>query len=248
MEVNQTPQTDAQKAEIAAKALPEASQQDGKKPEGVPAPDEVLAVLNDTLKRNFPTRDEAVKSLTNLNSLVGDNALAELREKAKDADHFAKVVSAYASSEGITRAEARTELLKEAAKSDSTPETPSPRTEPSALEKEVKEIRHKLQEKELVEKYPEAKSVLGELKELSGIHAEKDLMSIYEGSGLKEMATKAAAYETEKSTKPSNSVPTSSRMYNPAEAKTQELVTALKKSDSDRDRVALVEHFFTEKV
>src|SRR3990167_7852609 len=86
---------------------------DPAKPEGEKdgKPDEVLAALNEVLKRDFKTRDEALKSVDNLHRMVGDNAVAELREKAKDADMFAKVVLRYSKEEGVTNEEARKALL-----------------------------------------------------------------------------------------------------------------------------------------
>ena len=84
---------------------------DSAKPEGEKdgKPDEALAALNEVLKRDFKSRDEALKSVDNLHRMVGDNAIAELRE-SYDADNFLKVVSRYAQDEGVTNEAAERRL------------------------------------------------------------------------------------------------------------------------------------------
>lgn len=238
MSDSQTLMTDAEKqAIVEAAAKQEASQKDGK--------DEVLAVLNESLKRDFKTRDEALKSLDNLNRMVGDNAIADLRKKAADSDNFDRVVRAYAEMQGLEYAEARAEILKDV--SEKKKEERSERTETStssSLESEVKNLRLKIQEKELLEFYPEAKTVLKELKDLAQIYSGKELKEIYESSALKDMAGKAMALEKEKMEKESTAVKTSPRQANLQEEKFKSLVDSVKKRGFDDDKEKLVEHYF----
>ena len=205
----------------------------------VPKGDEVLSFLNGVLKREFKTRDEAQKSIDNLNSMVGDNAVAELRTKAADADAFAKVISAYAKSEGLTIDEARKELITGA----STPtmeeikpvetSVPAPAVDTKQAEK-VDMLYSRLQEKDLLEAYPEAKHVLDEVKAMAKLTG-KEMKEYFEGSALKTAAL--AAKEKELKDNPS---PNSNSRQGADLSSVQDLVATVSKGGTEGDRVALV--------
>ena len=238
-----TQMTDAEKQAIVQKAA-EAGKTEGKV--DAPKEDEVLATLNQTLKRNFTSRDEALKSLANLNAMVGDNAIAQLREKAKDADNFQTFVEAYAKESGKDFSAARTELLEELngfKTSNPKTEAPTQRSESDPLAEQVKNLTMKLQEKELLEAYPEAKNVLKELKDLSKIHTDQELKQIYETTSLKDIAGKASTYEQEKTTKPNSTVQSSSRQVDFGEVKMKQLVEAVGKRGYEQDKVKLVQSY-----
>lgn len=220
---------------------------DPAKPEGSVdgKPDEVLAVLNEVLKRDFKTRDEAVKSVDNLHRMVGDNAIAELRERAKDAELFSKVVENYAKGEGITTEEARKELLAEKrmeqppAKQEEQKQAVAPE-----LERKLDEALIRLQEKELLEAHPDAKLVLNDVKALRAANPGKELKEIYEASSLKDMVAKAVTYEKEKSTKESTAVDSSPRQADLRADQFKDLIAKAQSTGLMDDKAALVAEFF----
>lgn len=137
-----------------------------------------LDFINKTLKRDFKSMEEAEKSLTHLNSLVGDNAIAEVREKAKEADDLRKIVEAYAEEEGLSYADAKTNLLKkidpptmdQTSTGSSTQQTAQPAVDSKKLadlEATVADLKMQASEKSLIEKFPEAASVLPQLKDVA---------------------------------------------------------------------------------
>lgn len=212
-------------------------------------PDEVLAVLNATLKRDFKTREEAVKSVDNLHRMVGDSAVAELREKAKDADLFVKMVEKYASDEGVSKEEARKTFLEtimdtQPDKKDEKPVVTSEKTNASITEARLEAALVKLQEKDLLEAYPEAKLVINDLKALRAVQPDKELKDIYEASSLKDMAQKAVAYEKEKTAKDTTAVESKSRQVDLNADNLKVLAQAAMNSGMESDKVKLVDAYF----
>lgn len=206
----------------------------------VPKGDEVLSFLSQTLKREFKTREDAQKSLDNLNSLVGDNAVAELRAKAADADAFQQVIKAYAASEGITVEEARKELITGSNTAPMIEEKPvvpqAPASQPdAALAAQVEKMALRLQEKDLLEAYPEAKHVLDEVKTMAKLSG-KEMKEFYEGSSLKTAAVAAKEKETK-----DNPSPNSSSRQGADLAPLTDLVQKVTKGGTELDRISLVE-------
>jgi len=209
-------------------------------------PDEVLAVLNTVLKRDFKSRDEAVKSIDNLHRMVGDNAIAELREKAKDGELFVKTVQKYASDEGITEADARKALLDVVMDTHTEPTktvAPEQAAKASVTEARLEAALVKLQEKELLELHPEAKLVLNDVKALRAVTPDKELKDIYETSSLMQAAQKAAEYEKDKATKESTAVVPNNRQAN-LEADNLKGLVVKAQGGLEADKVALVDAFF----
>lgn len=217
-------------------AKPTEAPKDGEVPKG----DEVLSFLNGVLKRDFKTREEAQKSIDNLNSMVGDNAVAELRTKAADADAFNKVIQAYAKSEGITIEEAKKELITGSSTptmEEIKPVENTPAAAPAADTKQnerVDMLYARMQEKDLLEAYPEAKHVLDEVKAMAKLTG-KEMKEYFEGSALKTAAI--AASEKEKKDNPS---PNSNGRQGADLSSVQDLVATVSKGGTENDRVALV--------
>lgn len=207
--------------------------------------DEVLSFLKESLKREFATRDEALKSLDNLNKMVGDQAINDLREKAKEADNFSAVVKAYAKESGMNLADARADLLKDIANmSTQSTQTTETKTETnsidqSAVMQEVQALKMKLEEKELLEINPEAKAVLQELRGFAK-GTGKSLADAYAGSALKDLATKALAFEKKETEQKSTSVNSTSRQG--FDAKEHEsLINNVKTTNTEVSKIRLVE-------
>lgn len=158
---------------------------------------DTLAFLSKTLNREFKDLDDATKSLENLKSMVGDQAIAQLREKAQDADHFNKLVSAYAKEQGVDTRDARRDILAELSSGETTQTKVEPRADDGVRE-ELRKLQLKFEEKELLEAHPEAKTVLDSVRDLARASG-KSLSEAYE-KGLKDVVSKASAYEKEKGT------------------------------------------------
>jgi hypothetical protein len=220
------------------------------------AKDVTLKFLNETLKRDFTSLDDAAKTLANLNSMVGDQAIAALR---KDSADFSKVVEAYSKSEGVDAARAKELLFAELSEFETRIKTDERQTEiPSQpnskpmqeTDAKFRDLEIRLQERDLKEVYPESGRVMTQLKDLAKVYPEKDLKTIYEASGLKEMA--ALAHEKEKAdaeaaTKPNASVPPNAAGtvdFNGDKMKT--LVQKVQSGGLDQDRIALVTEFFAQ--
>lgn len=235
--MDQTPKTDAEKQAVV-EAAAKAGNQDGA---AVGTEEAALKFLSETLKRDFKSIDDATKMLTNLNSLVGDNAIAELREKAKDAENFEAVVRAYAKEEGVTFGDAKRTLLENVKASVPVKETSSPEIKSDdPLRAEFEKIKNKLQEKELIEAYPEAKAVLKELTAMAKSTPDKELREIYESSALKDALSKATQYDKSKEV-PSASVSSSSRQYNFESDNFKKAIETLKANNFEGNQIAFVE-------
>jgi hypothetical protein len=213
--------------------------------------DEVLAVLNATLKRDFKTRDEALKSVDNLHRMVGDNAIAELREKAKEAENFSKVIDAVAKAEGLDVNEARKQVLDElmnnspaeVQKTEAKAQQQTTTATDSRYDKLAAKL-DRLEERDLLETYPEAKNVIKELKDLKQVYSDKELKEIYEASSLKEVASKAANFEKAETEKAGAGVESKSRQADLAGSAMKDLVHAAQNSGLQSDRQKLVEAYF----
>lgn len=219
----------------------------GKPPEGTKtdAPDELLKKLSGVLGREFKDADDLLKSVDNLHRMVGDQAVAELRTKAAQADDFSKVIAAYAKEEGVTIEQARKEILSSVEETQTKPmENENKTTLPDDVMKRLEKaeaIAEKVQVRELLEAHPESKHVIEEIKSLARA-AGKDMKEFYESSALKEVATKVAAHEKAESEKSKESTsPDSNSRQSPNLAEHSELVKAVSSGNaSENQRVDLV--------
>lgn len=148
-----------------------------------------LEKLSEALGRKFTDPEDAMKALKNLNSLVGDRTIADLRNKAKTHDTFEALVAGYAKEEGIKPEEARKYLADLAQGS-----APQKDERVDAIQKEMSDLKLQLQEKDFLVEHPEAKSVLKELKALAA-QGGQSLSEAYESSSLKNIVSRAAASE-----------------------------------------------------
>lgn len=148
-----------------------------------------LAQLSQLLGREFKDPEDAMKTIKNLNGLVGDRTIADLRKKAETHDTFEKLVSGYAEEEGITADEAR-KFLADLAKGSG----PQQDERVDVMMDKMSKLELQLQEKDFLSDHPEAKSVLKELKVLAAATGQS-LTEAYDSSSLKDMLAKAAASE-----------------------------------------------------
>lgn len=206
--------------------------------------DAVIKFFNEQLKRDFKSLEEVEKTVTNLNSMVGDNAIAELRKKAEDADHFKKVVDAYANSEGLTFDKAKAELLKEVnvisapTMQEQKLETP-PSMDGFVKREEFEQIKQSLQEKDLLSAHPEAAHVLNEVKLLAASQ-NKSFIDVYASSGLKSLAETKSKFDLEQKEKETTAVEPNSRTMNLKEEETKQLIDKITKFNVADDKAALV--------
>ncbi len=224
---------------------------DGNTQEQPKEKDDFLSVVNEVLKREFTTRDEAVKSLENLNSMVGDNAIAELRKKATDADHFSALVQAVAADNKVTPEQAKEHVLstlkefKPKPVMENTTNQQTPEAGGSSnpeLEKQVQELLQARQKEELLRKYPDAEHVMSDV-ELMSKASGKSLLETFEGSSFKDVASKVK----EKAEEPASSPDSKSRLSSPDDS-TKEIIDRIQKTGSQVAREELVKTILGEKL
>lgn len=123
----------------------------------------VLETLQGITGRKYSSLDDAKKHLENLNRMVGDNSLAEAREKAQLLDN---VLSGYAREQGISLKEA-----KEHIKNLVTTPTPIQQSEVRATQETVPPEVHarlaRLEQFEFLNENPEAKQYIDKVSEFA---------------------------------------------------------------------------------
>lgn len=203
---------------------------------------EVLSLVEGVLGRKFDSVEDVKKTLSNLNSLVGDRAIAKTREDAKLYESF---VTRWASSEGKTVEEAKkfwadTLTGKTPVKTE-VPIKKSNQSESSVEDKridknsaEVEELRSRLDRSDLLAKYPYAVEVQ---EEVAIVAKQKGISQIeaFEKSPLKSLAEAKAKEESKKSP-----VVTSSNRIGFDQKKVQDLGAKILKSGKEEDKIALV--------
>jgi hypothetical protein len=203
---------------------------------------EVLTLVGDVLGRKFDSVEDVKKTLTNLNSLVGDNSVAKAREASQLYDKFTEK---WAQSEGQTVEEARkfwADTLKSDAaiktvapvrKSDK-PESPVENTRNDKISAEVDTLRTKFERNELLTKYPYASEVQ---EDIAIIAKNKGISQLdaFEKSSLKPLAEQKANEESKKSP-----VVTSSNRIGYDKQKVQDLAARVAKNGDERDKINLV--------
>jgi len=203
---------------------------------------EVLSLVEGALGRKFDNIDDVKKTLANLKSLVGDQAIAKTREDAKLYDSF---VTKWASSEGKTVEEAKkfwadTLTGKAPAKVEAPvkkSDQPEPPVEDKRIDKnsaEVEELKSRLDRSDLLAKYPYAVEVQ---EEVAIVAKQKGISQLeaFEKSPLKSLAEAKAKEESKKSP-----VVTSSNRIGFDQKKVQDLGAKILKSGKEEDKIALV--------
>ena len=172
-----TPAADPAQTAPAAGGAGEGSDQT---PAAPAAAKDALAFLKETTGREFATEEDAQKYLKNLNSMVGDDRIAQDR---KDADVSRRVVRRLAKEWGTTEDAVREYIDKnmtddqaaataaQAQPNAQTPAAPSYGANP-ALEAKVLELTDLNYTRDLVEQYPEAKAFLPSVKRLAAATGE----------------------------------------------------------------------------
>jgi len=148
-----------------------------------------LERLSEALGRKFSTVDEALKTVTNLNGLVGDRSIQDLRKKAEAHDTFEALVEGYAKEEGLSQNEAR-KFLSDLAKGSA----PQKDERVDSIAREVSDLKMTIQESAFLKDNPEASRVIKELKTLASATGQT-LAEAYASSSLRDLAVKAAASE-----------------------------------------------------
>ena len=149
------------------------------------AGDLTKADIEATLGRKFATKEEAIKTLQGLNSLVGDQAIARYRA---DSENYSKVKSQVAAQYGWTP-EYTDLYLQGKVPGAAAPEvnkTSMDETKDPVARNEVAQLKAQLQQEQLTKKYPDAEAIIDVIKAVSqtkGI----SLLEAYETSGLKDM-------------------------------------------------------------
>lgn len=151
------------------------------------------AEIEEILGRRFPSKEEALKTLKNLNSLVGDQTIAEARKKA---EAYNNLVKATAEQLGSTEEYADLYLQGKVPSVDNESSVVAPKGTDEIADfvarTKVSELELELQKERLLKKYPEAENVLGELVDLAKSR-KASLLETYEKSSLKNLAKVLAA-------------------------------------------------------
>lgn len=195
---------------------------------------EVLKFAKEVLNRDFTSVDDVKKTISNLNSLVGDQTIAKAREEAK---LYSAFVEKFAAESNQSVEEAKKFLADTLLSGDtlkkSVAET-NPKGEDSKVAAEIEVLRSKQERMELLAKYPEAAEVSNEI---AIIAKQKGIsqMEAYEASPLKQLVETKAKEESRKSP-----VVTSSNRVGMDSNKIKELGARALKTNSESDKIALV--------
>lgn len=204
---------------------------------------EVLSLVEGVLGRKFDSVDDVKKTLTNLNSLVGDQVVARAREDAKLFDTF---VSKWASSEGKTVEEAKrfwADMLTAKAvqtapvKKSNQPEPPVEDKRYDKTNAEVDELKSRLDRSDLLAKYPYAAEVQ---EEMAIVAKQKGISQLdaFEKSPFKALLESKAKEESRKSpaVTPSNRIGFDQKVVH-------DLGARVAKHGFEDDKIALVKAF-----
>ena len=125
-------------------------------------------------------------------------------------------------------------------------ETQTKKTESSGeemtAEEKAQEALNRIQEFELLSKYPESKEILEEIKDLAE-SKNLSLVEAYEQSSLKSLLETKKAYDSKINAEKASMLKTSSRVGVGNEAKIKELVEEIRRTDSDRAKQDLVKEW-----
>jgi CHASE3 domain sensor protein len=221
-ETTQPKDSDASALDVEAEAGSEEAKTYSDKADGT----DVLGFLSRTLKRDFASLEEAGKSLTELNSRVGDRAIAETRKKAELAGTFDALVEGYAEEQGKSVTDAREELLALAQSKKKSSSNTGANAQPES--KRLAELELRLDLADLLVTNPEAKHVVDELKDIASVKG-VSLQEAFRSSKAIQAAAKALSSSGDKNTKGTVTHPSSRTGVAQPNRKTQESVDAYKK-------------------
>ncbi len=218
---------------------------------------EVLAFIETSTGRKFENVDDAKKYLSNLNSLVGDQEVAEFR---KDSQLLNKLAEEYSTQKGIDPQKAKDELLDAIVKKNAPKEQPKEEPKKEApkgtsladlvkdldfadkssvgdLKKKIEALEHNDQVDQLLRKYPLAESVV-EMVALMAKQKSTPYVEAFEKSDLKELIEIKAK---EEENKPQVIPPSNRRGFD--KQKAVELAKRVRTQHKPKDKVALTKAF-----
>jgi NADH dehydrogenase/NADH:ubiquinone oxidoreductase subunit G len=147
------------------------------------------AEIEEILGRRFDNKTEAIKTLKGLNSLVGDQSVAEARKKADTYNALVKSVSQQLSS---TEEYADLYLQGKVPNADTgtliSESTDHTEYKDPVARAQVLQLQEELQKERLLKKYPEAENVLSEVTDLARVR-KISLLDAYEKSSLKNLSS-----------------------------------------------------------
>lgn len=199
--------------------------------------DGLLKLLADTTGRTFTSREDAQKYLANLNSLVGDQAIAKNREAARA---YESLTAKFAEQSGKSIEDIK-QALADAIISGA--QKPEPKVEPKdnkeidRVSSEVEKLREQIQRNELVAKYPGAAEVQDDVAILARQKGVSQLEA-FEASPFKSYIEAKAREESAKSP-----VVTSSSKIGIDASKVKEKVARVLSRGNEEDKVELVKQF-----
>jgi len=202
-----------------------------------PSDDGLLKLIGDSVSRTFATREEAQKFLTNLNSLVGDQAVAKTREEAKA---YEALVQRFAGESGKSVEEVKRFFADELIKGSQQKTETKPIVDNTKIEKvssEVEELRSELQKQQLLGKYPAAAEIQEEIAILARQKGISQLAA-FEGSPFKSYIETKVKEESAKSP-----VVTSSSKVSPDLNKVKAMADKVKAHGREEDMIDLVKQF-----
>lgn len=200
--------------------------------------EDALKLIEASTGRKFANADEARKYLSNLNSLVGDQAVAKAREAAKAYD---TMLERFAGETGKSVEEVKKYFADELIKGPAA--KPEPKVEAvndkklDKVSSEVQQLREQLQAQELLSKYPTAKEVMEDIAILARQKGVSQLEA-FEGSPFKTYIEAKSREESAKSP-----VVTSSSRIGVDPGKVKEKVAKVMTRGSEEDKVDLVKQF-----
>jgi hypothetical protein len=196
----------------------------------------VLTFLKEATGREFSSKEEALKSVKNLNSMVGDQSIADLRKKADLGSKFEKLVSGYAKTQGLEPDEARADLMA-LIEGDGGGEADARVAEAMSS---VSKIEQRLDLADLLAANPEAKHVIDDVKDLAKARG-ISFQEAYGGSkALQSAAKQLAASMTKDGGQPSSSNPSGRLAANTQGKDYQSALEAFEKNRTGGNAEALV--------
>lgn len=203
---------------------------DGKKDGSADVQGLSLGDLNIITGREYKTREDAMRHIKELNSLIGDDKIATDRKLAEE---YSKILGEYAANDGLSRDEARKELLANLNKERK--EKPQEKdSEASRLSRKISNLEYRLEKEDFLRAYPKAEklvSVIADGARATGVTLEE----YYKSSGLKDLVI---SEEAEK-----NPTVNAKPRIQKTSAKVSQLAKAAKESPTDDNKQALVEEY-----
>jgi len=200
---------------------------------------DALQLIEASTGRKFANADEAKKYLTNLNSLVGDQAIAKARDAARQYETLAAKLAEHNGKpvEEVKRLLADELIGNLTAQSEPKAETKGDSKEYTRMNTEVEKLRGKLERQELLAKYPFAAEVQEDIQILANQKGISQLEA-FEASTIKSLLETKVKEDSAKSP-----VVTSSNKVSIDTSKVKEKVARVVARGTEDGRIELVKQF-----